>query len=276
MSSSRVALATGITVRVVRAGDPARAPIVLLHGWGVHAYMWRRNIGALVAAGRHVIAVDLPGHGLSDRPLAPGSYTVDAFARHIVALFDALGVTRAPIVGQSMGGRIAIEVARSQPSRVASLVLFGSVGLGEVPAMVALAPRLPVPETSVSTLLVRRWLIALSKAAAYGTRRRPDRADVDAYWAPTQFPEFLAAARQAMIEFDWRPLAPEVLATIATPALVVFGTRDRTVRPLHTEALVGAMPHGRLAWIRDAGHVANEEADDEVNSLLVQFIVRAD
>ena len=64
----------------------------------------------------------------------------------------------------------------------------------------------------------------------------------------------------------------ERAASIAVPTLVVFGTRDRTVRPVHAEALTRAIPRGRFRWIAEAGHVANEEAADEVNPILVEFI----
>jgi pimeloyl-ACP methyl ester carboxylesterase len=272
ITAGRVALSTGITVRVVHAGPERGEPVVLVHGWGIHSYLWRRTIPALVTAGYRVHALDLPGHGLSDRPLAPGSYALGALTQHLAATFDALAIQRAAVAGQSMGGRIAVELALTQPDRVRSLVLFGSVGFGEVPATVSLAPYLPAPRGALSTLLVQRWMVALSKAFAYGRRSSVAQDDVDAYWATTQFPDFLAAIRQALIDFDWRPLTPRCVARLAAPTLVVFGTRDRTVRPVHAEELVRSLPRGTLRWIRDAGHVANEEAADEVNPLLVDFI----
>ena len=265
-------LGTGITVRVVQAGPVDGPPVVLVHGWGVHSYLWRRNIPALVAAGRRVFALDLPGHGLSDRPLAPGSYTLDAFTAHVVALFDEFGIVRAPIIAQSMGGRIAVEVARMHPQRVAALALFGSVGFGEVTPAASLLRRLPVPRGPLSTLLIRRWMVALGKALAYGRRAKVEQADVDAYWAATRLPNYFAAVRQTFIDFDWRPLTPEILRALDVPALVMFGTRDRTVRPLRAEALAAALPRGRLYWVREAGHVANEEAAEEINGIVVQFI----
>ncbi len=265
-------LRTGVTVRVVSGGPEQGKQVVLVHGWGIHAFLWRRTIPALIAAGHRVHALDLPGHGLSDRPLAPGSYCLPVMTAHLAALFEALRVDRATVVGQSMGGRIAVELARTQPQRVRALALFGSVGFGEVPSTVSLAPYLPAPRGALSTLLVQRWMVALSKGFAYGNRHAVAQEDIDAYWAATQFPDFLSAMRQALIDFDWRPLTPAVASCITMPTLVVFGTRDRTVRPVHAEALTRVLPHGRLHWIRDAGHVANEEAPAEVNPLLVEFI----
>ena len=225
---------------------------------------------SLAAAGHRVYAIDLPGHGLSDRPTAPGSYTLDNLTRHLSAVFDALSVDAAHVVAQSMGGRIALQLAHDTPSRVRSLTLFGSVGFGAVPKGIKLVPYVPAPSPG----MVRRWMIEIGESFVYGRRARVDQSFIDAYWAPTQFPDFLAAIRQSLIDFDWEPVAPAFLEGVTMPVLVVFGTRDRTVRPLHAEKLVPSLPKGRLTWVRDAGHVANEEAFDEVNPILLEFIAR--
>lgn len=268
LNASRLALSTGVSVRVITGGPPSAVPVVLVHGWGIHSYLWRRTMVSLANAGYRVHAFDLPGHGLSDRPLTPGSYTLERLTSHLAATFDALGIHRAHVIAQSMGGRIALQFAHDNAGRVATLSLLGSVGFGEVPKAVRLASLVPAP----SPKLVRRWMIELGETFVYGKRARVDASFIDAYWAPTQFPDFLAAARQSLIEFDWNPVTAEFLSGVTMPVLVVFGTRDRTVRPVHAETLVPALPDARLHWVHDAGHVANEEAHEEVNPLLLEFI----
>ena len=76
----RLSLASGLSVRALEAGEPGAPPLLLLHGWGVSAYLWRHNLLPLAEGGRHVVAVDLPGHGQSDAPELPGGYTLVAFA----------------------------------------------------------------------------------------------------------------------------------------------------------------------------------------------------
>jgi pimeloyl-ACP methyl ester carboxylesterase len=268
IATSRLVLATGINVRLVAAGPGTGTPVVLVHGWGINAYLWRRTMPSLAAAGYRAYAFDLPGHGLSDRPNTPGSYTLDNMTRNLAAVFDALRIERAHVIAQSMGGRIALQYAHDHSARVLSLSLLGSVGFGEVPGVVKLARFVPAPSTRV----VRRWMIELGENVVYGRRGRPDKSFIDEYWAPTQFPDFLSAVRQSLVEFDWSPVTADFLARVTMPVLVIFGTRDRTVRPVHAEALVPALPQGRLHWVNDAGHVANEEAYDEVNPLLLEFI----
>lgn len=263
-----------MSVRAIAAGPVDGPPIVLVHGWGIHAHLWRQTLPALIAAGHRVHALDLPGHGLSDRPVDPGSYTLMRMTDHLAAFFDAVAVERAHVVAQSMGGRIAIELALQAPARVRGLALYGSVGFGVTPRALALVPRLPAPRGALSAFLTQRWMVAMGKGFAYGRRAKVAQADVDAYWSATQFPDCVSALRQALIDFDWRALTLAQCASLRVPTLVVFGTRDRTVRPVNADALTAAVPDGRIVWVRDAGHVVPEEVPDEANAILLEFISR--
>jgi pimeloyl-ACP methyl ester carboxylesterase len=263
-------LANGLAVRVLESGPAGGTPVLLLHGWAISAYLWRHNISALATAGYRVIAADLPGHGLSDAPLEKGSYTLDAFARDVSALLDSLELERTAVVAQSMGGRIALEIARG--GRVTRLALFGPVGFGEVSPVRDLAPLVPNLPGPLATMLVPRELVELVQRRVYGKIGWFTERDVDEYWAPTQFPAVVQAAMQMLREFDWKPVTPAALAPIATPTLVVFGTLDATVRPLQAAQLVKAMPHGRLEWVERGGHVVMEEVPGVVNALLLDFL----
>jgi pimeloyl-ACP methyl ester carboxylesterase len=191
---------------------------------------------------------------------------------HLAAFLDAVGVTRAPIVAQSMGGRIAVELARRDPARVRALALLGSVGMGHAPALRSLVRYVPAPRHALASVRVPRWLLALNKTYAYGSRARVVQDDVDAYWAAMEFPEFVPSMRRAVIDFDWRPLSRAQLAEIGVPTLVMFGTRDRVIRAHGVEERVAALAAGELVWVADAGHLPNEEMPDTVNSILVEFI----
>jgi pimeloyl-ACP methyl ester carboxylesterase len=265
-----VALANGLGLRVLESGPPGGTPLLLLHGWAISAYLWRHNISALAAAGYRVHAPDLPGHGLSDAPLAKGSYTLETLADDVAALLDVLELERAAVVAQSMGGRIALEVARRH--RVTRLALFGPVGLGEVSPAREFAPFLPKLPGALATMLVPRELVELVQRRVYGKIGWFTERDIDEYWAPTQFPAVVQAAMQMLREFDWAPLTPETLAQIPSPTMVVFGTLDGTVKPVNAEHLVKALPNGRLEWIEGGGHVVMEEVPDAVNALLLSFL----
>jgi pimeloyl-ACP methyl ester carboxylesterase len=265
-----VTLANGLGIRVLESGPPGGTPLLLLHGWAISAYLWRHNFAALAAAGYRVHAPDLPGHGLSDAPLEKGSYTLGALTDDVAALLDALGLERTAVVAQSMGGRIALELARRH--RVTKLALFGPVGFGDVSPARDLVPFLPAIPGSLAALLVPRELVELVQRRVYGKIGWFTDRDVDEYWAPTQFPAVVQASLQMLREFDWRRLRPDTLAQISTPTLVVFGTLDGTVKPVNAEQLVKELPHGRLEWIEGGGHVVMEEVPEAADRLLLGFL----
>jgi epoxide hydrolase 4 len=263
-------LSNGLTLRLLESGPTEGTPLVLLHGWAISAYLWRHNFAALAAAGFHVYAPDLPGHGLSSAPLEKGSYTLDQLADDLAALLDLLGLERTAVVAQSMSGRIALELARRH--RVTRLALFGPVGFGEISPAHELAPLLPALPGALAAMLVPRELVELVQRRVYGKIGWFTERDIDEYWAPTQFPGVVRASLQMLSEFDWEPLALSAVAEILTPTMVVFGTLDGTVKPIQAEQLVHAMPHGKLEWIEGGGHVVMEEVPETTNRLILGFL----
>lgn len=262
-------LASGIAVRILEAG-PANGPAVLLvHGWAVTAYLWRHNILALAAAGYRVLALDLPGHGLSEAPSSAGAYTLERFASYVMETLDVCGVERAAVAGQSMGGKVVVRAALDAPHRVSQLILYGPVGFGLIPPWQALSPLLPTPPGALIAKFIPRELVAFVQHRVYGKLGFFTERDVDEYWAPTQFPDVVRAHFQMLQEFQWGLWDEATLRAVAVPTHVIFGTRDRTVRPRSAEALAKLLPNGRLTWIVDGGHVVMEEAPARVNAMLL-------
>lgn len=265
----RETLASGVAVRILEAG-PANGPAVLLvHGWAVTAYLWRHNILPLAAAGYRVLALDLPGHGLSEAPSSAGAYTLDRFARYVIETLDVCGVERAAVAGQSMGGKVVLRAALDAPQRISQLILYGAVGFGLIPPWQALSPLLPTPPGALIAKFIPRELVAFVQHRVYGKLGFFTERDVDEYWAPTQFPEAVRAQFQMLQEFNWNLWDEATLQRLAVPTHVIFGTRDRTVRPRNAEALAKLLPNGRLTWIVDGGHVVMEEAPARVNAMLL-------
>ena len=117
--------ANGVRIHVAESGpsSSARRPILLLHGWPQHWYMWRRVIGALRDEYR-MIAPDLRGFGWSE---APGhGYDGETFAADQVALLDALGVERAFVIGHDWGGWTAVLLGLIHPDRVERMLVLNA------------------------------------------------------------------------------------------------------------------------------------------------------
>src|SRR5262249_23576315 len=152
-------LRSGIRMRVAECGAADAPAVVLLHGWGASLYMYRHALERLPSLGARAIAVDLRGYGLSDKPLESNSYSLNSSFADLDALLDDLGLERATLVGQSMGGGLALRYAIANRSRLTKLVLINPTGLSQVPYihLLQFAPTFVLD--ALGPHLVRRWAI---------------------------------------------------------------------------------------------------------------------
>ena len=125
--------ANGVRTRVLEAGDPSNPPLLFLHGVNGHAEAYLRNIGPH-AKDFHVFAVDMIGHGLTDKPL-DRDYEISTYVDHLLDLFDALGFDKVNLSGESLGGWTSIKLAAKHGDRLDKLVLNTPGGLNAEPAV---------------------------------------------------------------------------------------------------------------------------------------------
>lgn len=268
-----VSLPDGEQVRVVATGDEAAPPVLLLHGWGCSAFAWRYLAQPLADAGWRALAIDLRGHGLSDRPTDPAKYHRDSMVAHLSDTMDALGITTAPVIAHSMGGAVSMAMALQQPERISRLALFGPVGFGIVDR--AAWSRLLPPAVTGALLPSRipRWAVRYALQHSRGERGVSDEGEVDEYWAPTQFPAFLNAMRLLLHHFTWTPWTPTELGGMSQPVLLAFGDRDPVVRPQPVvPTLARCLRSAVLHVAHGAGHVVPEERPEWALDLVLPFL----
>lgn len=268
-----LALRTGVRVRVASSGPRTAPSVLMLHGWGASLYTFRHGLELLPRRGFRTIAVDLRGFGLSDHPTEDGAYSLDTYLADLDAVIEQLGLGRFTLVGHSMGGGLSLQYALRNAGRLNALVLVNPTELVAVPALYAMrvAPR-PIIESLGERILIPRRLVKLVlEHVAFGDSSRVTERDVDEYWAPTQLSGYIRAARRTVAEFDWRPISNEQAASLAVPAMVVLGAKDRLVRHARPAALrlSGAEIH-ELA----GGHCVHEEHPGDVYDLMSTFVER--
>ena len=275
-----ITLRGGVKLRVVESGAESDPPVLLLHGWGASLYMWRAWFAPLAAAARRVIAVDLPGHGLSDKPDDTSFYRVEELVALVRELLETEALTNVDVVAQSMAGTIALELALAGETRMRRLVLvnpacFGRVRLQRFAQLVS-----PPLVDGVLPRLVARWIVARTHRMVYGDPSRITPRDEDEYWAPSQFPAYARAMRRLLHEFRWtRPPATATAARLRAlqeQTLVVLGTRDRLVRhasPYVAELCAAGAPLD-VRVVEGGGHAVNEERAEEVIGLTLDFLRR--
>ena len=251
----------GERVRIVEAGDPQAYPVVLLHGWGASAYNYRGILKPLADAGYHAIAPDLRGHGGSDTKLGRGAWTREGMVEWLRTLLDALHVRECAMVGQSIGGALALDAAAAMPDRVRAVVLLAPIGFTTV-RRVMLARMFPW----VSFPTTPRWIVARILRDIYGSRAQWSQRDLDEYWTPLRRGDVVRAVLQSAREFDFTPRDPAPLS--GCRVVIRFGELDRliphAVAMRHASRFQGA----DVAVLRGVGHVPAEEVPDEIVALI--------
>jgi len=261
-----------LKVRVVERGDPDAPPVVLIHGWGCSAYVFRRNMPALADGGFRAIAVDLKGHGLSDKPVASGEYTVDSLVEHLHDILDALRLERPALVGHSLGGSLIYHFASRYPERARCLGLLSPVGLNGVPLMWLYRGLTPKFLTPILRQVKPRVIVRLALRRVYGRRARFTARDVEEYLAPSQFPEYSRAMRELLHSYDWTAAKNRRLTPVDLPAIGLWGGLDHLMPDDGMGIYALLLPQIVLRVIPGAGHVIAEETPDEVNTALLALV----
>lgn len=265
----------GLALHYVRQG---RGPtIVLLHGLGGFAESWRKTIEVL-ARSADVLAVDLPGYGLSAKPRV--RYDLDFFTRALHGFLDAAGVDQVSVVGHSLGGAVAVAYALVHPARVDRLALVSAVvpGFDYRPSwLYRLAALRGLGEAAA--LCARRPLYRAAIARCFHT---PVAREVDAlvdwsYAARTAWDAkaaYLATLRDVREDFAGRAAAYRRLSgTLTLPVLLVHGRQDPVVPPAHCANVSKGFPRASVRWVDGCGHFPQIEHADLVNRWLEDFLV---
>lgn len=265
-------LRSGIKIRVVERGEPNSPPVLLVHGYGCSMFVFRRNMPALADAGFRAIAVDLKGHGLSDKPVAPDEYTVDSLVEHLLEILDALELERPALAGHSLGGSLIHHFATKYRHRARCLALLSPVGLNGVRLMWlyrALTPRLLTP---ILQQIRPRLIVKLALMRVYGKRGHFSERDVEEFLAPSQFPEFSVAMRELLHHYDWNAAEHRQLTTVPLAAVGLWGSLDHLMPEDGMGIYAKVIPRIVLAAIPDAGHLITEETPQEVNEALLALL----
>ncbi|GAB3472355.1 alpha/beta fold hydrolase [Azotobacter salinestris] len=248
--------------------------VVMLHGSGPGASGWanfNRNIEPLVAAGYRVILMDCPGWSKSDPIVCTGSRS-DLNARALKGLLDAIGIDRAHLIGNSMGGHSAVAFALANPERVGKLVLMGG-GTGGA------SPFAPMPTEGIKLLqgLYREPSIdnlkKMMSVFVYDTSELTEelfQTRLDNMLGRRDhlenFVESLTANPKQFPDFGPR------LAEIKAQTLIVWGSNDRFV-PMDTGLrLLAGLPNAELHVFNRCGHWAQWEHADKFNRMVLDFL----
>ena len=259
--------AHGLRTHVAVAGpeDSAQPPVVLLHGWPQHGWLWRDVQQALADAGLRSYAIDLRGHGWTDAPAT--GYDKAQFATDVLHALDALGVDRFAIAGHDWGGYTTQLVTLRAPERIERWAVCNIVpvwaaggpdtfkhlhrGAYQVPLV------LPVIGQLTHRYAMKAYLLGVPKA------------DKPVYAERWQDPQRAAAGQQVYRRFQLEDLPAALRGAYAgqrltPPGLVLHGKKDPVVRPEMVEGFREHADDVRIEWFDDLGHFLIDEAPERI------------
>jgi pimeloyl-ACP methyl ester carboxylesterase len=267
----------GHTLALQEAGPADGEPLVLLHGLASDSDTWDKAIGPLAAHGLRVLAIDLLGHGRSDKPR--GGYTLDDFADQLDELFEVLELPSATLCGHSLGGAVAVHFGYHHPKRVRRLVLVSAGGLGREVHPVLRAAALPIAPRVLGWAMRPRMqsvyrnprlhrllrltpdnLVNLTRAG----RALGDEAGRSAFFAALRAVIEPSGQRGSFLEM--RYLAEQV------PTLVVWSEGDGVIPVAHAHATREHLPGCALVVFAGGGHEPHRRHAEAFADAVSRFV----
>ena len=250
--------------------------VVLLAGIGCSVLEWQNNIVALAARHR-VYAFDMLGHGLTDKP-QKNCYAIADLARFTLAFLSAQGEANAHFIGNSLGGRIALECARLAPARVKSMVLAAPAGIGRETALTMRLASLPI----LGNLMTRpsRMGTRMLWAPAFHDPSFVTESFIETKYALARAPgahqAVLRTLRSLVSASGFRiekvTALQAVMRAIHQPTLIIWGRQDRLVPPDHARILEAKLPRSRTILFDECGHLPQRERPEQFNATVLDFL----
>jgi len=252
-------------VEIAYDSQGAGEPVVLVHGWCGARSIWQLQVSEL-ARSRRAIAVDLRGHGDSDKPQGSDRYSIGICADDLDGLLEGLGIESAVLIGQSMGTLVCQQLALVHPERVRALILAGALA-GSPPAGTIVGPWV---ERIVEEIEAKGLGEYLETIVPLWFSPGFDRTVISSFTRDS-----FKTAQHAAVAFC-RAVAGfsirDKLTLIKVPTLIVVGERDGRTPVEEAEDINRRIPDASLKIIKSAGHMANVEKPEEFNRAVRTFL----
>jgi len=252
----------GLRIHYLESGKASKPRLLLIHGLGGSIESWAEIISDL-SRDFHVVAVDLPGCGRSDKPAV--SYTIEYFSDFICSFMESLKFHPAFLVGHSMGGMIALKTCLRCLEKIEGLILQDAAGLSETAA------------AKIRQYMGAEWSMERLKKfyrdCVLGRLGKLDEARLEESLRMLGDPSFRRAYLSSLDSIS-KPIPVEELQKIQVPTLIIWGSDDRLTPLEDGIKLSRAIPGSRLVVIDGAGHSPHSEAADQVIREIKKFILK--
>ncbi len=276
----RTAEVNGVRLHLVEAGQGPL--VILLHGFPEAWFSWRHQIPALAAAGYRVLAPDMRGYNLSDKPKGIDAYRIERLVEDVAGLIHWAGAEKATVIGHDWGGNVAWYFAMRRPELLDRLAILN------VPHPARMAKALTRPaqllRSSYMFFFQIPWLperVFLARDAALFRQvllQDPIRKDafapeeIEQYVQAIQQPRALTSGMNYYRAAFRRPKEQVRLRPIAAPVLVIWGERDHYLGKELADPSRKLVPNTRVERLPDASHWVQNDRPERVNQLLLAFL----
>ena len=262
-------------MHVERFGHGGTA-VILIHGFGTSSFLWRNIAPAITEAGHTAYAIDLFGHGESDRPM-DADFGIAAQAEYLDAAMTALRVARGIIVGVDIGGDVALRLAATRAERVEKLVLINTPAFDELPAKDITQMQRSTAKFAFRTTRGILGAAPLVEGVLKGSVANPENMPVKLiarYLAPFVGKDGVNHLLTLASSISNEDMEDVDLKSIHVPALVIWGEQDGWLDVRLADRLVNELPDGRLVRMPGVGRLVPEENPDRLSELLLEFMRR--
>lgn len=262
-------------MHVERFGHGGTA-VILIHGFGTSSFLWRNVAPAITEAGHTAYAIDLFGHGESDRP-SDADFGIAAQAEYLDAAMTALRVARGIIVGVDIGGDVALRLAATRAERVEKLVLINTPVFDEIPAKDITQMQRSTAKFAFRTTRGILGAAPLVEGVLKGSVSDPEKMPVKLiarYLAPFVGKDGVNHLLSLASSISGEDMDDIDLKSIHVPALVIWGEQDTWLDIRLADRLVNELPDGRLVRMPGVGRLVPEENPEQLTDLLLEFMRR--
>ncbi len=261
-------------MHVERFGHGGTA-VILIHGFPTSSFLWRNIAPAITDAGHTAYAIDLFGHGESDRPY-DADYGIASQSEYLDAAMTALRVARGILVGVDIGGDVALRLAATRPERVEKLVLINTPVFDEIPAKDITQIQRNTAKFAFRTtrgILGAAPLVeAVLKASVSDPEKHMPTKLVARYLAPFVGKDGTNHLLTLASSISGEDMEDVELRNIHVPALILWGEEDGFVDAKVGEKLTNALPDGRLVKMPGVARLLPEENPEYLCELLLDFM----
>jgi Predicted hydrolases or acyltransferases (alpha/beta hydrolase superfamily) len=244
--------------------------LLFLHGWGASSYSWRNNFLFLCQA-FHAIAIDLKGFGLTEKP--KGNYDLNEFTEHVKKFIDLLGLEKVSLVGNSMGGSIAINLAYNYDKVIDRVILINSTVIANnnsIPFLFRIISIKPIGEL-LSFFMINKRTVVNTLNQVYYNKDKINEESIDGYYKPLK----LKGTRRVLLN-SLRNISKfnisDYLEKLNKKFLIIWGEKDPWLPVEHAYIIHKKIKNSKLIIIPETGHVPHEEKPEIVNEAIINFM----